>query len=320
MALRFVLVAFAIWLLNLLLQPELQIESIAPQWGFSFSPKQASSLGLDWQEAYIFLLEELKPASVRIPVYWDEVEHEKNNFDFSQAAFLISEAKEKNTPVVVNIGYRVFRYPECHAPEWTKGLSKVDFEGGLLSYLTRLSNELSSLGGIEAIQVDNETTNNLDFSCRRISRFLLGKEIETVKRFFPNMPIMVTWGGSLAPISSLAETDADIIAASFFPRQPTTFGFYDPFSLGKFSLRNIGREREAVEKLGKKFWVSELQFEPWGSEEKTASIEQLIQNKLLLENFGGAERVYLWGAEWWVKKLEEGDSNVLSFVKEVLTK
>ncbi|NIT04055.1 hypothetical protein GTO10_03965 [Candidatus Saccharibacteria bacterium] len=44
----------------------------------------------------------------------------------------------------------------------------------------------------------------------------------------------------------------------------------------------------------------------------------LRENYELLLEFGGAERVYLWGAEWWYKKLGEGDLSMWNAAKRII--
>ena len=91
-------------------------KEIEPEFGFSFSHRHATILGLDWQETYLALLDELKPKSVRIPVYWFEVEKEQGEFDFEVVDWQIKEAEKREIPVVLEIGYRSFHRPECYPP------------------------------------------------------------------------------------------------------------------------------------------------------------------------------------------------------------
>ncbi len=61
-----------------------------------------------------------------------------------------------------------------------------------------------------------------------------------------------------------------------------------------------------------------MQAEPWGGKEETMSPKILRENYELLLEFGGAERVYLWGAEWWYKKLGEGDLSMWNAAKRII--
>jgi len=48
------------------------------------------------------------------------------------------------------------------------------------------------------------------------------------------------------------------------------------------------------------------------------SPEILKENYDLLLQFGGAERVYLWGAEWWYKEKLEGRDGLWVIGREIL--
>ena len=48
------------------------------EYGISFNKSHAESLGLDWQETYLAMLNDLKPKYIRISANWDEIEKNKN--------------------------------------------------------------------------------------------------------------------------------------------------------------------------------------------------------------------------------------------------
>jgi len=48
------------------------------------------------------------------------------------------------------------------------------------------------------------------------------------------------------------------------------------------------------------------------------SPETLKENYDLLLQFGGAERVYLWGAEWWYARKIEGEDAMWEMAKELI--
>src|SRR3989339_1760535 len=63
--------------------------------GVTFSSRYASDIGLDWRASYIAMLDDLKVRKVRVPVYWDLVETEKNKYDFSDIDWQLEEAKKR---------------------------------------------------------------------------------------------------------------------------------------------------------------------------------------------------------------------------------
>ena len=49
-------------------------------WGVSFSQKHATALGLDWQETYVALLDDLGVKRLKVSADWDLVEPQKDEF------------------------------------------------------------------------------------------------------------------------------------------------------------------------------------------------------------------------------------------------
>src|SRR5438105_2104485 len=88
------------------------------QYGVTFSYPYAQSLGLNWRETYLAILDELHPKYVRLSAYWDATEPQKDNYDFSALDFQINEAAGRGTKIVLAVGRRLPRWPECHDPSW----------------------------------------------------------------------------------------------------------------------------------------------------------------------------------------------------------
>ena len=97
-----------------------------PEWGVTFSKKYSEELGLDWKKTYIAILEELGVDHIRIPVYWDDIETTRSTIDLSNYLFMVNEARSRNRGVVLVIGERLPRWPECHVPEWATTLSQIE--------------------------------------------------------------------------------------------------------------------------------------------------------------------------------------------------
>ena len=304
------------------------------EFGVSFSPLYAESLGLDPQKTYQAILDELHPKSVRLPVYWSEVERENDQFNFREVDWYLQEAGKRGVKAVLAVGYRNFRYPECYPPDWAKNLGDKEFEEELFEYLASSVEHFSSgdlpagkaglSRTIEAWQVENEPLDLPIFRrwCRHFSSSLIARELSFVKEHDSHhRPIVLTFGGEVLLRSFWKEAiqKADVFGVSFYPRTVLPGGFViQTYRLGPFSPRNIAKERQFATNLGKKFWVVEMQAEPWGGREETMSPETLKENYDLLLQFGGAERVYLWGAEWWYKERLEGRDELWVMGREIL--
>jgi len=302
-------------------------DSYELEFGISFSPFYATSLGADAKKAYLYILDELKPMSVRLPIYWSEVEKENDFFDFTELDWYLREARKRKIKAVLTIGYRNFRFPECYPPEWAKDLGDEAFEAELLDFLSVAVNHFvvgEFNQAIEAWQVENEPFDLPIFRrwCKHFSSRLIEQEMETVRAKDPqHRPIILTFGGEVFLRNLWKGTikKADIFGVSYYPRTVLPGGFViQTYRLGLLSPRNIAKERQFATNLGKKFWVVEMQAEPWGGKLETMSPEILKENYELLLELGGAQRIYLWGAEWWYKKLKEGDSSMWQAAKELI--
>ena len=137
-----------------------------------------------------------------------------------------------------------------------------------------------------------------------------------------NKPVIITFGGGevlgLPFIWPLTE-GVDIIGVSFYPHyhEPIFGSYIRTYRLGPVPPRKISRERKFVEGKGKRFWVIESQAEPWAEDPRTMSAEILKSNWELLLSYGGAERIYLWGVEWWLKEEAQGRPEVLEAAKDL---
>lgn len=306
-----------------------EISYTEPKFGFSFNPEQAIYLSLDPKETYLVLLDGLKPSFIRIPVFWDEVQKSQEEFDFSGIDWMLGEAKKRGILVTVNLGYTTFRWPECHEPRWIWDLEGEGFDKALLSFLEKTVSHLTNFSNIEAWQVENEQELWLiRLQCRIIKTGLFKKEIEAVREADElHRPIVITHGGQTR-IGNFWQKRillGDIFAVSFFGK---SYNKNLRFNTNRLWLRNIPVEKAVTEKLGKRFWISEFQAEAWGKmplnkispqeAKQTMSPQILKENIGLLKKYGGAERVYFWGVEWWYKELLEGRKEMWEVGKTML--
>ena len=87
-------------------------------YGVTFSNRYATDLGLDWKEVYTAMLDELEVQNLRLVVYWDDVEKERDTYDFSDIMWQLDEAEKRDLNIILAIGRKVPRYPECFQPEY----------------------------------------------------------------------------------------------------------------------------------------------------------------------------------------------------------
>ena len=276
--------------------------------GFSFSPTYAEYLGLNPRASYLEILDSFKFQAVRLPVYWDRV-YQNGSYDFAEIDFLVKEARKRNLAVVLSFGYRNFRWPECYAPQEFASLAYPEFEEKLLSFDREVLNHFNK-GEISFWQVENEPY--LHPHCRYLNVETLKKLVAQVREIHPEGKVVITYGGAQAvtlPFFWGLYEQADYLGASFYARilDPLFRKYYvETYRLGILSPRSIARERGLINGKGKGFWVVEFQAEPWKEDGRTMSPTLLKENWEDLISFGSAEKVFVWGAEWWLKEKTQG--------------
>ena len=102
----------------------IDLESTPDFWGITYSPKFAVNLGLDWGQAFISTIDELGVKNVRLPIYWDWIEEKRGEYNFFAFDYLLDQGQQREVEFIVNIGWRLPRWPECHSPEWLKSLDE----------------------------------------------------------------------------------------------------------------------------------------------------------------------------------------------------
>jgi hypothetical protein len=279
-------------------------------WGVNFSQKQAQNLGLDWKANYLSLFDELGVKNLRLASYWDLVEKEQGKYDFSDLDWQIKIAEEKGVKVILVIGMKTTRWPECHEPEWALNHALRIMDQELLKYIGEVINRYKDSKAIWAWQVENEPFFPFG-ECPKFDKELLKKEIESVKSI-DSRSIIVSDTGEFSLWFRPAKL-GDIVGITMYRKA----WFDDLKSYISYPFPAIFYERKAdlVKWIfGKKVLCVELQAEPWGpkllydnlpldEQEKTMNLEIFRKNVEFAKNTG-LDSFYLWGSEWayWMKE------------------
>lgn len=271
--------------------------------GVTFSQRYSSDIGLDWRANYVALLDDLKVRKIRIPVYWDMVEKEKNNYDFSDIDWQLEEARKRNAEVILTIGQKVPRWPECFVPQWISDDEERKTE--LIEFLKIVVKRYQSNPEVKNWQIENEPF--LKFGiCPALDVDLLDREIKIVKQLDSSREIIVTDSGELSTWIPAAKR-GDIFGTTMYRNvYKEGWGYYvypiGPrfFLIKKWIIKKFADQKNAI--------VIELQGEPWVKgwtvhqplEEQFKSMNE----KKLAENIeyaqkSGFDTVYIWGVEWW---------------------
>lgn len=277
--------------------------------GATFSKPYAEELGLDWREAYLATLDDLGVRALRIPVYWTDIEPKKGELDFSVVDWQIEEASRRGVKVILAVGMKLPRWPECHIPEWAKGLDIDELHLRIMNMLAAVIDRYSAAGTFAAWQVENEPFFAFG-ECPPPDRMFLQREIALV-RSSDSRPVIITESGELSTWVSAASL-ADILGISTYRAVWNRHigHFFWPVTPNWYA-----RRISAVAKFVDGVFVSELQAEPWGP---GPIVEMDIREQLrhmnprkLRDNIAfvrrmGVPEAYLWGIEWWYWLKQQG--------------
>lgn len=276
------------------------------EYGATFSQKQALDLGLDWKKVYLAMLDDLGVKKLRLPAYWDEIEKSEDVFYWDDLDWQITEAGRRNMEIILAVGGRLPRWPECHFPAWTNKFSKEEREKKILEYIEKTIKRYKDQKNIVFWQVENEPFLTHFGECPKLDKAFLETEIALV-RSLDNRKIIVTDSGELS-IWVPAAKRADVFGTTMYRdtysshlkryiHYPITPGFFR----FKKNLTRIFAQPEG--------WiVIELQGEPWGpkpfqylSKEERGQTMNLVKFKEMIEFSAqtGFKEFYLWGVEWW---------------------
>ncbi|MFH1462627.1 MAG: beta-galactosidase [bacterium] len=276
------------------------------KWGVNFSQKHAQLLGLDWQETFLALVDDLGTKNIKVATYWDLIEPEKGNYNFEDLDWQIRIAEEKGVNLFLVIGMKTPRWPECHIPEWAKGLSKVEQQERILDFLEKIVLRYRDSVSINMWQVENEPFFPFG-DCPWVDKNFLEKEIELVKSLdSPKRPVLISDSGEGSFWFRAAQL-GDIVGATMYKKVWI-------HQIGKYFTYPLPptfywRKAQIIEKLfGKEVICVELQAEPWGpkllydspleEQEKTMNLQR-FQKNIEFAKKTGLKEFYLWGGEWW---------------------
>ena len=276
-------------------------------YGASFSTMHAEELGLDWRATYLSMLDDLKVRDLRIPAYWQRVEPKKDAYDWRELDFQLTEARARDAHVILAVGRRLPRWPECHIPDWAQKLSWDEQKGKLRAYITAVVGRYKDNPAVTYWQVENEPyLSAFAFEqCGELDEAFLQEEIALVHSLDSRL-VLVTDSGNLGTWMGPYK-NGDAFGTSLY------MYFWNP-ELGQFKTRLPALMYRAKERLmellyGKKpTFLIELSLEPWlTGPTKDASLETQLSRMDITKfdeivayarktSFGTQ---YLWGAEWW---------------------
>jgi len=187
-------------------------------WGVNFSRKHAEFLGLDWQETYLAILNDLDPKRIKLITHWDQIEPNKSDYQFEALDWEIEKAKESGTELLLTIGMKTPRWPECHIPEWAKGLTKEGQQEYILRLVENIVLRYRGENHIWAWQVENEPFFPFG-ECPWADKDFLNKEVALVRKLDTesSRPIVISDSGEGSFWWSAARA-GDVVATTLYKK------------------------------------------------------------------------------------------------------
>ncbi len=297
------------------------------EYGVTFSKKQAVDLGFDWQRMYLSILDDLGVKKIRLPAYWNEIETTENQYSWQDLDWQIEKATARQVEIVVAVGGRLPRWPECHFPDWTKDYTKGRRQTEILNYIEKVITRYRDNKQIVAWQVENEPFLSHFGDCPKLDEEFLDEEIALVRRL-DQRPIIVTDSGELSVWIPAAKR-ADIFGTTMY--RDTYSGHlkmyvHYPIAPGFFRFKkNIA----SLFAQPKEWIVIELQAEPWGPKPYQDLTKQEQDRTMNLDKFkqmiefarqAGFREFYLWGVEWWYYEMSQGRPEIWQFARTLFGK
>jgi Beta-galactosidase len=286
--------------------------SIPLQLGVSFIPDYAQSLGVDPQ-ATMQALTSIGVKQFRLVSYWSDIEPTKGTYDFSQLDWEFKDAEAAHAKIILTVGLRQPRWPECHMPTWAANEPQSVWQPQLESFMSAVVNRYKNSPSLESYQLENEYFLKGFGDCTNFSRSRLVSEYNLVSHTDPKHPIIVGRSNNAIgfPVGSPKPSEYSISIYKRVWDGTLTHRYLEyPFPAWFYAFiagtQKIFEHRDMV--------VGELQAEAWPPNGQTIPQTSLAeQNKSMNANrlisrfqYGkatGMRNINLWGAEYWYYRM-----------------
>jgi hypothetical protein len=252
------------------------------------------------------MLADLKPKNLRLMTYWDDTEKTRGKFDFTITDQILTEAQKQNIKVLLVVGRKQPRWPECHQPDWYNSLSQADKDQAVLDMVKATVEHFKTYSNITSWQVENEPYFGFG-DCGTISSTLLNKEVAEVKSLDPR-PIVITDSGDRGAWFPAAHSGADILGFTLYRTSyDSHYGGYYKYPIPPMFYRIRAGMLQTFSHT-KQVEDVELQMEPWFTNgalntpldlQKTLMNPKVFDGNIYYAEHTGIGMHYIWGVEWW---------------------
>lgn len=275
------------------------------EYGVTFSRSYAThDLNLDASAVLRAALDDLKIRRFRIPAYWKELETEQGTWTFKGLDADIAEIGKRGGTVVLAVGQKLPRWPECWTPAWTETLTQAQKRAAVLGYVRTVIEHYKNNPTVVSWQIENEARFAYGV-CPKPDKDLIRQEI-ALARTLDSRPISSTESGELSFWTTFTG-QVDAIGVSVYRRVVNPLlGVWDYWF---FPPQFYARKAQILRLFGvPHIYVSEFQMEPWSLKALTETPVDVqlttMDIRQMRKNFDYASRMGIspidfWGVEWW---------------------
>jgi hypothetical protein len=317
--------------------------------GTSYSEHRASYLGLDPRATFQRVLD-LGLGLIRTSAYWDEIR--KNGY--GELDWLMQEAQRAGQPMLLTVGMKGIQWPEFYipsdlSPPAVGADSCVSQDARLcrevVDFVTQTVERYKDHPTLVAWQVENEPFNLSGPQRWWIGPDTVREEIAAVRAIddrkvvvnaFAHFDLLQDWFDrphrNLLDLTGLTPEQAaldvlgaaDVLGLDVYTRIGIEV-------LGHEVVRGAGgdwadsarRWLDAAVGAGKEAWIIESQAEPWEPSRDTYADPKTFEPEMMLAMYeklaaAGFRNILLWGAEYWLWRVDSADSRWLDVAKQVL--
>ena len=278
-------------------------------YGVTFVPDYAESLGLNPQQTMAALIK-IGVRQFRLTSYWNDIEPVKGQYNFSELDWEFAQANAAHAKIILTVGLRQPRWPECHPPSWINTAAPTyTWEPQLEQFMTQVINRYKNNPALEAYQLENEYFLKGFGDCQNFSRSRLISEYNLIKQLDPHHMIII--GRSNNAIGfPIGQPQPDLFSISVYKRvwdASVTHRYLEyPFPNWFYSFLAGVQELYTHHNM----IIAEMQAEAWPpkgqtilqtplSEQNKSMNANRLLHRFIFARSTGMKDAIMWGAEYW---------------------
>jgi hypothetical protein len=278
------------------------------QLGVSFVPDYAQSLGVNPQHTMDALIG-IGVKQFRLVSYWSDMEPTPGHYDFSQLDWEFQKAEAAHAKIILTVGLRQPRWPECHMPAWAASEPVSVWQPQLESFMQAVVQRYKNSPALESYQLENEYFLQGFGTCTNFSRSRLVSEYNLVKKTDPSHPIIVGRSDNDIGIP-IKQPQPDEFSVSVYQRvwDANLTHRYLEYPWPAWYYGFLAGLQKIVDH--KSMMIAELQAEAWAphgqtipntslAEQNKSINAQRLQNTFQFGKATGMKSIDMWGAEYW---------------------